>query len=96
MIFRKLSFLDQILKNEITRNIVLTGKSEISNQILEYIGFKWTNKPKEENINNIQRLIKKKKIQLIKRQMIENIKSVAVKYLLENKNNENDDLLQST
>jgi len=93
---RKLKFLLQLIDNKITSQIVRSGKSSVSNEILLYIGYKKNSLNEEEQIQQIKQLVCRqiKRIVALNNLMLEHPLTIATKYLLEHQSLENDDILQ--
>ena len=97
LIKRKLSFVLQLLENKVTSEIVLTKNSMVTNEILKYIGYnasEFTNK--EMKAKSIKKLVINalKRIESLNSLMQEHPIVITAKYLLENNNHENADILQ--
>jgi hypothetical protein len=97
LIKRKLGFTIQLLMNELTSKIVLARKSEMIEEVIQYVGHAWSQTPYNKNAEKIKIIIKIKEklktIYNIEKTIKESNKTKAVQILLKNRTFENNDAL---
>jgi hypothetical protein len=97
LIKRKLGFTIQLLMNELTSKIVLARKSEMIEEVIQYVGHAWSQTPYNKNAEKIKIIIKIKEklktIYNIEKTIKESNKTKAVQILLKKRTFENNDAL---
>jgi len=97
LIKRKLGFTIQLLMNELTSKIVLARKSEMTEEVIQYVGHTWSQTPYNKNAEKTKIIIKirekLKSIYNIEKSLKESKKTKAIQILLKNRTADNNDAL---